>query len=53
MRTYLEALLAEAEDDEQIEYLEEAISNLSFTEDMEKFDLLAFDPDDDLGEDKE
>lgn len=45
VRTYLEALLAEAEDDEQIEYLEEAIANLAFTEDLEKFDLLAFDPD--------
>jgi HEAT repeat protein len=53
VRTYLEALLAEAEDDEQIEYLEEAISNLSFTEDMEQFDLLAIDPDDELDEDKE
>lgn len=52
VRTYLEALLAEADDDEQIEYIEEAIANLSFTEDMEKFDLLAFDPDE-LDEDKE
>jgi len=34
-------LLAEAEDDEIIEYLEEALANLSFTEDMEEFDLLA------------
>lgn len=50
VRTYLEALLAEAEDDEQIEYIEEAISNLSFTEDMEQFDLLAVDPDDELDE---
>jgi HEAT repeat protein len=52
VRTYLETMLAEAEDDEAIEYLEEAIANLSFTEDMEKFDLLAFDPDE-LDEDKE
>lgn len=51
VRTYLEAILAEAEDDDQIEYLEEALANLSFTEDMEQFDFLAFDPDDDL-EDK-
>jgi HEAT repeat protein len=53
VRTYLQALLAEAEDDEQIEYLEEAMANLSCTEDMEEFDMLAFDPDDEFGEDKE
>jgi HEAT repeat protein len=53
VRTYIQALLAEAEDDEQIEYLEEAMANLSFTEDMEEFDMLAFDPDDEFGEDKE
>ena len=54
VRTYLEALLANAEDD-QIEYIEEALANLAFTEDMEQFDLLAVDPDDDLDldEDKE
>jgi HEAT repeat protein len=53
VRTYLEALLAEAEDEDQIEYLEEALANLSFTEDLEQFDLLAVDPDDDLDEDKD
>jgi HEAT repeat protein len=52
VRTYLDAILAQAEDDEQIEFLEEALANLSFTEDMEEFDFLAFDPDDEL-EDKE
>ncbi len=46
VRTYLEALLAEAEGDEQIEFIEEALANLSFTEDMEGFDMLAIDPDD-------
>jgi HEAT repeat protein len=51
VRTYLQALLADAEDDEQIEYLEEALANLSFTEDMEEFDMLAFDPDDEIDED--
>jgi hypothetical protein len=45
VRTYLQALLDKAEDDEQIEYIEEALANLSFTEDMEEFDLIAFDPD--------
>ena len=53
VRTYIEALLAEAEDDEQIEYLEEALENLSFTEDLEEFSMLAFDPDDELTEDEE
>ncbi|MCX6078993.1 MAG: HEAT repeat domain-containing protein [Chloroflexi bacterium] len=53
VRTFLEALLAEAEDDDQIEYLEDAMANLSFTEDMEEFNMLAFDPDDEFGEDKE
>jgi HEAT repeat protein len=45
VRTYLEALLAEAVDDEQVEFIEEALVNLSFTEDLEQFDLLAVDPD--------
>jgi HEAT repeat protein len=53
VRTYLQAMLAEAEDDEQIEYLEEALANLSFTEDMEEFDMLAVDPDDELDVDEE
>jgi len=46
VRTYLEAILADAEDDDQIEFIEEALANLSFTEDMEEFDMLAVDPDD-------
>jgi hypothetical protein len=53
VRTYLQALLAEAEDDEQVDFIDEALTNLSFTEDMEEFDLLAFDPDVELDEDKE
>jgi len=52
VRTYLEALLAKAEDDDQIEYIEEALANLSFTEDMEKFDLIAFDPDAEIDPDE-
>ena len=53
VRTFIQALLAEAEDDEQIEYLEDALANLSFTEDLEEFSLLAFDPDDELKEDED
>jgi HEAT repeat protein len=43
--TYLETLLAQAEDDDLIAYLEEALDNLAFTDDMARFDLLAIDPD--------
>jgi HEAT repeat protein len=50
VRTYLENLLDQLEDDEQIAFLEEALDNLAFTEDLDRFDLLAFDPDDELSE---
>ena len=52
VRTFLEALLVEteeAEDEEQIAVLEEALDNLAFTEDLDRFELMAIDPDD-LGE---
>jgi hypothetical protein len=42
-RTYIENLLDLAEDDEQTEFLEQALENLAFTEDLERFDLLSFD----------
>jgi HEAT repeat protein len=45
VRTYLENLLDQLEDDEQLAFLEEALDNLSFTEDLDRFDLLAVDPD--------
>lgn len=44
-RTYIESLLDITEDEDQIDFLEEALENLDFTEDLERFDLLAFDPD--------
>lgn len=50
VRTYLESLMDHLEDDEQIAFLEEALDNLAFTEDLDRFDLLAFDPDDELVE---
>lgn len=50
VRTYLENLLDQVEDDEQIAFLEEALDNLAFTEDLDRFDLLAFDPDEELTE---
>ena len=49
VRTFLESLLDQLEeDDEQIAFLEEALDNLAFTEDLDRFDLLAIDPDDEL-----
>ena len=50
VRTYLENLLDQLEDDEQIAFMEEALDNLAFTEDLDRFDLLAVDPDDELAE---
>ena len=44
VRTYLENFLDQTEDDDQIEFLEDALDNLAFTEDLDRFDLLAFDP---------
>ncbi len=49
-RVYLESLLDLAEDEEQIVFLEEALDNLAFTDDMSRFDLLALDPDVSLDE---
>lgn len=48
VRDTLEVLLDKTEDEELIAYLEEALENLDFTEDLERLDLLAFDPDDEL-----
>lgn len=50
VRTYLENLMDQLEDDEQIEFLEEALDNLAFTEDLDRFDLMAYDPEDELVE---
>ncbi|MBC8335240.1 MAG: HEAT repeat domain-containing protein [Anaerolineales bacterium] len=38
----------EDEEEEQIEYLEEALANLDFTEDTQGFDILSFNADDDI-----
>jgi HEAT repeat protein len=43
--TYLEAVLAQTEDEDLIDFLEEAIDNLAFTEDLNRFGLLSVDPD--------
>ncbi len=48
----LEKLIDETEDEDLIEFLEEALDNLAFTEDLDRFELMAFDPEelDDLEE---
>ncbi|MEW6285242.1 MAG: HEAT repeat domain-containing protein [Chloroflexota bacterium] len=46
VQTYLETLLDQAEDEDLIEFLEDALDNLAFTEDLDRFDLMAFNPDD-------
>jgi len=51
VRTYLENILDQTEDEEQIAFLEEALDNLAFTEVLDRFDLFSFDPEaDDLTE---
>jgi hypothetical protein len=50
VRTYLVNLLDQLEDEEQIAFLEEALDNLAFTEDLDRFDLMSYDPDEDLTE---
>ncbi len=52
VKTFLENLLDKTEGDDEIEFLEDALANLAFTEDLERFDMLSLDPDDDLDEDK-
>lgn len=44
IRTKFEELLEIEEDDEEVEFLEEAIDTLSFTEDMGSFSLIDLDP---------
>jgi HEAT repeat protein len=44
-RVYLADLIDQTEDEDQIEYLEQALENLSFTEDLDQFDLLSYNPD--------
>ena len=48
VRTYLENLLDKADDDDELDFIEDALANLSFTEDLAQFNLFAVDPDEDL-----
>lgn len=47
VRVALEVLLDQAEDDATLNFIDEAIANLDFTEELNSFNLLVFDPDDD------
>ena len=49
VKTYLENLLDQTDDESQIAFLEEALDNLAFTEDLDRFDLLSFDPNEQEG----
>lgn len=50
VRTYLINLLDQSEDSEQTEFLEDALANLAFNEDLAKFDLLDLDIEDETEE---
>jgi len=48
-RLYLENLLDNIDEDEpQYRFVEEALDNLAFTDDLSQFDLMSYDPDEDL-----
>ena len=53
VRTYIESLLDVAADDEQTAFLEEALDNLAFTEDLNRFDFLSLDADELDADDEE
>ncbi len=44
-RVYLESLLDAAQETADIEFIEEALDNLDFTEEQDHFDLMSIDPD--------
>ncbi|MBI5962718.1 MAG: HEAT repeat domain-containing protein [Chloroflexi bacterium] len=46
-RIYLLNLIEQTEDEDLVEYLEDALENLDFTEELNKFDLLSLDADGD------
>ncbi len=52
-RVYLQALLDRATDPEQIDFIEDALDNLTFTDELNQFDLMAYDPEADDEEEKE
>jgi len=52
-RIYLQSMLDRATDPEQIDFIEDALDNLTFTDEMNQFDLMAYDPETDDEEEKE
>ena len=52
VRDRLEEVLLAETDDEEIEFIEEAMDNLIFTEGLEELDMFDFDPDKDLDEEQ-
>ena len=46
VQLYIENLIDQTEDEDLIEFLEDALDNLAFTEDLDRFELMSFDPDD-------
>ena len=44
-RLYIENLLDLAEEDEDVKFLEDALDNIEFTDELSQFDLLSIDPD--------
>ncbi len=52
VRDRLEEILEAEADDEEAGFIEEAMDNLTFTEDLARFDLLELDPDADLDEEE-
>jgi len=46
-RLYIENLLDLAEDEEDVKFLEEALENVEFTDELNRFDLLSIDSDED------
>ena len=49
-RIYILNLIENTEDEDLIELLEDALENLDFNEELNKFDLLTLDEDDELDE---
>jgi HEAT repeat protein len=46
-RIYIQNLLDLAEDDEDVQFLEDALENVEFNDELSRFDLLAVEPDQD------
>jgi HEAT repeat protein len=46
-RVYIQNLLDLAEEDEDVEFLEDALENLEFTDELNRFDLMSIEPEED------